>query len=145
MSGTERPMGDEQLDALLGEWLSDGVTSAPDRIAERAMLEVATTPQEGTRMAAMWSSASQAPLAWAAVPSWPSPSVLVSSLDRVSSPTNRHRAPARRRVPPPQPSPDGVEPSIGSETPVGTIEWNRTESERRIFPEHGIPRPGPRV
>ncbi len=67
MTGRDRPMNDAELDALLGTWMHEGPDTGPDRIAERAMLEVATTPQESGRITAMWSWMVESPVAWAAV------------------------------------------------------------------------------
>ena len=67
MTGRDRPMNDAELDALLGVWMHEGPDTGPDRIAERAMLEVATTPQESGRVTAMWAWMAESPLAWAAV------------------------------------------------------------------------------
>jgi hypothetical protein len=67
MTNRERPMTESELDRLLGTWLTEGADVAPDRIAENAMLEVATTPQERDWTRALRTSFAQAPLAWASV------------------------------------------------------------------------------
>ena len=59
-------MTELQFDELLGTWLADGAHATPDRIAENAMLEIATVPQERNWLAAMQSSFASAPVAWAA-------------------------------------------------------------------------------
>jgi hypothetical protein len=48
MTGRRRPMSETELDRLLGDWFDEGAPTAPDRIAESAMVEVATTRQERT-------------------------------------------------------------------------------------------------
>jgi len=60
-------MNESEFDALLGLWFHEGADNAPARVAENAMLEVATTSQERNWLAAIQSSFSSAPLAWAAV------------------------------------------------------------------------------
>ena len=66
MTEREGPMTELQFDELLGTWLADGAHATPDRIAENAMLEIATVPQERNWLAAMQSSFASAPVAWAA-------------------------------------------------------------------------------
>jgi hypothetical protein len=138
MSGRDRIMDEQTLDALLGEWLSEGAQAAPDRIAEKAMLEVATTPQEGTRLTQLWASMTATPHAWAAAV------VIALALGIGLFLTFRFIA---EPSPSPTPSPGesasqspaaSAGPSDASfhrsDTPVGTIEWTRVESERRIVP-----------
>ena len=66
MTEREGPMTELQFDQLLGTWLAEGAHATPDRIAENAMLEIATVPQERNWLAAMQSSFTSAPVAWAA-------------------------------------------------------------------------------
>lgn len=66
MTERERPMSEQELDQLLGTWLADGAHATPDRIAENALLEVATVPQDRNWLAAFQSSFASAPVAWVA-------------------------------------------------------------------------------
>jgi hypothetical protein len=66
MTTNGRPMDDATLDALLGDWFAEGATTAPERIADQAMLEVTTAAQERRVLAAIQASVTSAPLAWAA-------------------------------------------------------------------------------
>jgi hypothetical protein len=66
MTGRERPMTEIELDRILDAWFDEGAHGAPDRIAESAMAEIATVPQERGWTAVLRSSISNAPLAWAA-------------------------------------------------------------------------------
>ncbi len=56
MTGNEEFMRNSDLDALLGAWLREGDDGASDRIAERALLEVAATLQEGRPRQSLWAS-----------------------------------------------------------------------------------------
>jgi hypothetical protein len=66
MTGGERLMTESQLDQILVAWLEEGATIAPDRIADNAVSEIATVPQERDWPDALRASFSSAPLAWAA-------------------------------------------------------------------------------
>jgi hypothetical protein len=59
-------MTEVELDRILDAWFGEGAYGAPDRIAESAMAEIATVPQERGWTAVLRSSISNAPLAWAA-------------------------------------------------------------------------------
>jgi hypothetical protein len=59
-------MTESQLDQILGAWFDEGVPTAPDRLAENAMAEIAIVPQERDWPDMLRSSFSNAPLAWAA-------------------------------------------------------------------------------
>jgi hypothetical protein len=137
MTGRERPMTETELDHLLAAWFEEGAPTAPDRIAENAMAEIATIPQERDWPGVLRSSFANAPLAWAA-----GILALAVGLGILLGPRFITDDPL------PSPSPSGVpsgspsaEPSQDpgatthtSVTPVGTIDWVRVESEDRIFP-----------
>ena len=88
--------------------------------------------QESGRFTAMWSWMAESPLAWAAVIL-----VLAIGLGVVIGPRlvtdEPSPSPSPSGSPSAKPSPDGSTVHRW-DTPVGTIEWNRTESERRISP-----------
>jgi hypothetical protein len=135
---TERgtPMPEHELDRLLGAWLGEGASGAPDRIAENAMLEIATVPQEHGVLRTIQTSFEGAPLAWAAVFLALAIGVGVLLGPRlVGEPTpSPSETPAPSESLSPSPS-QSVDPnSHQSVTPVGTIEWTRVESDTRIFP-----------
>jgi hypothetical protein len=60
-------MPEHELDRLLSAWLAEGAAGTPDRIAEHAMLEITTVPQERGLLRTLQASFADAPLAWAAV------------------------------------------------------------------------------
>jgi hypothetical protein len=134
---TERgtPMPEHKLDRLLGAWLGEGATGTPDRIAENAMLEIATVPQERGMLRTIQTSFEGAPLAWAAVFLAMAIGLGVLLGPRlVGEPTpSPSETPAPSESLSPSPS-QSVDPnSHQSVTPVGTIEWTRVESDSRIF------------
>jgi hypothetical protein len=59
-------MTDRELDRLLSAWFDEGAPTAPYRIAEGAMAQVATVPQERDWPNVLRTSFASAPLAWAA-------------------------------------------------------------------------------
>jgi hypothetical protein len=134
---TERgtPMPEHELDRLLGTWLGEGATGTPDRIAENAMLEIATVPQEHGIVRMIQTSFEGAPLAWAAVFLALAIGLGVLLGPRlVGEPTP---SPSESPVPSESLSPSpsqSTDPSAHqSVTPVGTIDWTRVESDTRIF------------
>lgn len=58
---------DAELDRILGAYFGSGPTNPRDRVAESALLEIATTPQEGTRLVRLAAAITgPPPAAWAA-------------------------------------------------------------------------------
>jgi hypothetical protein len=66
MTDRERRMTESELDRVLDAWFAEGARGAPDRIAENAMAQIATVPQERGWTSVLRTSISNAPLAWAA-------------------------------------------------------------------------------
>jgi hypothetical protein len=131
MTGRETLMTDAVLDAVLAEWLGTGSDTAPDRIAENAMVEIATTPQEGTRWSSYWVSMTSAPVVWAAVV------ILGVAVGLAILIGPRLVGPSPTPLPSPNTSPTaspGPSATHQSDTPVGRIDWVQTESDRRVLP-----------
>lgn len=58
---------DAELDRALEAYFGMGADTPTDRVAEAALLQVATTPQEGTRLTRLWSTLTASPaLSWTA-------------------------------------------------------------------------------
>lgn len=58
---------DADLDRALTDYFGAGAEVPPDRVTEAALLEVATTPQEGTRLTRLWATFTTSPtLSWTA-------------------------------------------------------------------------------
>jgi hypothetical protein len=67
MTASTRQVSELELDRLLGAWLAEGSVAAPDRVAERAIFEIATLRQERAPRFARRFAAGQHRLVWAAL------------------------------------------------------------------------------
>ncbi len=133
-------MSESELDRLLGAWLNEGSDTTPDRIAENAVLEIATVPQERDVLGVLQASFSGAPLAWAA-----GILALAVAIGVILGPRLiGEPSPTPNETPGPSQSagPSETQSSLDrhqSVTSVGTIDWTRIESDLRIFPSQGTP------
>jgi hypothetical protein len=66
MTSYQGPMTDSQLEQILSAWFDEGAPTAPDRIAENALAQVATVPQERDWPQVLRTSFSGTPVAWGA-------------------------------------------------------------------------------
>jgi hypothetical protein len=61
------PMTEQELDDLLGVWMSGGITLPADRVTQRAMQAVAATPQDGAALRGAYGAFRRAPRVWTAI------------------------------------------------------------------------------
>jgi hypothetical protein len=137
MSDRRLALTDSDLDRMLAEWLGDRPEAPPDRIAEAAILQVATTPQESAWLQRFvaWGTSAPGVLATTVLLAL-AIGLGVLVLPRVvgdSRPSPTPTVVPEATATPDEPSP---EPSATTITPTsfGDIVWTRVETANGITP-----------